>query len=241
MTARLALTGLTKRFGVVTALDDVTLEVARGEIVAVVGESGAGKSTLARCAVGLVPWNAGEVWHEGAPISTMDEPARRAMRRRAQLVLQDAGLALDPRQRVGDALAEARAIHGLPLRDNLLDPVGLPRALTERFPHEVSGGQRQRVLLARALAVEPDLLLLDEPTAALDTLTRARLLATLDEVIRAHRLTAMIITHDVAAAAQLAHRVVVLEGGRVVESGPTMAVVRAPAHPYTRRLMAAAR
>jgi len=241
MTERLTIRGLTKRFGTVTALDGVDLTVAEGEVVAVIGESGSGKSTLARCAVGLTRPDAGAVWHGETDLATCDRRTLRALRRQAPLVFQDASLALDPRQRIGAAVAEARIVHGLPPRDDLLAPVGLPPELARRYPHELSGGQRQRVLLARALATEPTLLLLDEPTASLDTLTRADVLALLQNLVGLRGLAMLLITHDLPAAAVLAQRLVVLERGRVVESGPVASLIGRPTHPHTRALVAAAR
>ena len=229
--------------GRVRAVDGVSLEVAAGDVVALVGESGSGKSSLARALVGLVPIAAGEVSLLGAPLPRGSWP--RAMRRQVQLVFQDAAAALDPRLEVRASIAEGLEIHALAkgpaLRqrvDALLQRVGLDPSLGARRPQELSAGQRQRVGLARALAVEPTLLILDEPVSQLDVSVQAQMVALLQQVRDPRRDGWLVITHDLSLVAQLAQRVLVLYAGQVVETGTAAQVLEAPRHPYTRALLA---
>ncbi len=258
MTALLEIRGLVKHFpvrggpfgarrGTVRAVDGVDLTVERGAAVALVGESGSGKTTLARCAVRLLAPTAGTVRFAGEDLSALRGAALRHRRRAFQMVFQDPYGSLDPRMRIGRALAEPLAAHGLArpaeraerVRE-LLATVGLEAGAAERLPHEFSGGQRQRIGIARALATGPDLLVADEPVSALDVSVRAQIVNLLADLRRRLGLTLLLIAHDLALVEHVAERVAVLERGRLVEEGPTAAVFSRPGHPATARLIAAA-
>jgi peptide/nickel transport system ATP-binding protein len=229
----------------VTALDDVSLTLSRGETLGIVGESGSGKSTLARCVIRLLDPDAGAVLLDGADIAQMRPRALRPVRRRIQMVFQDPFSALNPRQTVEEIVTAGPRAHGEDMREararaaDMLSLVGLgPRAL-KRFPHEFSGGQRQRIGLARALMLRPEVLIADEPVSALDVTVQAQVLRLLDDVRRQMNLAMLFITHDMRVAAQICHRVMVMRRGRVIETGPTREVFAAPASDYTRALLAA--
>jgi peptide/nickel transport system ATP-binding protein len=230
----------------VSALQDVDLAVAPGESVALVGESGCGKTTLARAAMGLLQPTAGRVRFDGVELDGLGRQTLRRLRRRFQIVFQDPLAALDPRQRIGEAVAEPLAVHGLlPRRARraaaaeLLARVGLGAELGDRFPHELSGGQRQRAVIARALATGPDLLVADEPLSSLDVSVRSQVLDLFAALRRERPLALLWITHDLASAAAIADRVAVLYAGRLVEVGPVSRVLYRPEHPYTAALLAA--
>lgn len=227
-----------------TAVRDVDLSVGRGETVALVGESGSGKSTIGRAALRLLEPVRGRVRLDGADVTHLSRAELRPLRRRAQLVFQDPYASLDPRMAVGQQLAEAVWIHRLVRRVDLpsrvaelLEQVGLAAEVRDRFPNALSGGQRQRVGIARALAVEPDLLILDEPVSALDVSIQAQIVNLLVELQQRKQLSYLFITHDLRLVRHLADRVVVLYLGRVVEEGSTAELFAAPRHPYTRLLL----
>jgi oligopeptide/dipeptide ABC transporter ATP-binding protein len=250
----IAATGLSKRFVLgrgrraprLHAVDAVDLALRRGESVGLVGESGCGKSTLSRLLARLLDPTEGAIVFEGRDIGTV--PARAfatsGTRARIQLVFQDATDSLDPRQTAREAIAEPVIRLGLPgdvgarvLR--VADEVGLPPELLGRYPHQLSGGQRARVGIARALAPEPSLLILDEPTAALDVSVQAVVLQLLARLRRERGLTYLFVSHDLNVVRLLCDRVVVMYLGRVVEEGPAARVFAAPSHPYTRALLSA--
>jgi peptide/nickel transport system ATP-binding protein len=235
-----------RRRGAVRALDGVDLAVRRGECLALVGGSGSGKTTLGRCALRLIEPTAGRVRFDGEDLLALPARELRRRRRRFQMVFQDPAGALDPRQRVGSAVAEPLALHtrlGAAARRRrtaeLLATVGLAPALAERYPHELSGGQRQRVGVARALAAGPDLLIADEPISALDVSVRAQILNLLADLRRDLGLTLLFIAHDLAAVERIADRVAVLQGGRLVELAARAELFARPRHPYTASLLAA--
>jgi ABC-type glutathione transport system ATPase component len=214
--------------------------------VGLIGESGSGKTTIARAVLRLMPVTGGEVTFEGQPIAALRGGELRAYRRAVQVVLQDGSEALDPRMRVGASIAEALAVHDIVPRaeragraSDLLEEVGLDPALAGRWPHQLSGGQRQRVSIARALAVEPRLLVLDEPTSALDVTVQARILALIERLRAERGLAYLLITHNLAIVDRLCERCVVLRDGAVVEAGATAQVLDHPRHAHTRALRAA--
>jgi oligopeptide transport system ATP-binding protein len=229
--------------GVVHALDGVSLAVEKGKVLGIVGESGCGKSTLARLMTRLERPDAGSVTVLGRRLDTAGARDLRALRRTIQLVFQDPYASLDPRQRVGDALAEVLAVHRLPSGaaqvGELLETVGLLATTAGRFPHQLSGGQRQRIGIARALAVHPDVLVLDEPVSALDVSVRAEIINLLDRLRRELSLTFVFISHDLGMVRHLADDIAVMYLGQVVEYGPWKTVSDEPNHPYTRALQAA--
>ncbi|MFE9410965.1 ABC transporter ATP-binding protein [Streptomyces sp. NPDC006704] len=225
------------------AVDGVELTVGRGEIVALVGESGCGKTTLARALLGLVVPSAGGVSFDGSPLSNHPR-ALKAYRRRAQLVLQDPSGSLNPRHTVYEAVAEGLRIHQVPgverdLVAGALSRAGLrpPERFFPRFPHELSGGQRQRVVIAGALVLSPELIVADEPVASLDASVRGEILALLLRLRDELGLSALVVTHDLGLAWNIADRVAVMYLGRVVETGPVEDVLLRPRHPYTRALL----
>lgn len=224
-------------------LQEVSLTVGHGESVALVGESGSGKTTLARAVMGLQPVSAGSVVFDGQVVAGAKGHAR--LRRDAAMMFQDATASLSPRLTVGFLVTEPFRIHGRPLPDpdaaarELLARVGLPPAIARRYPHELSGGQARRVGVARALALNPRLVIADEPTAGLDVSVQAEVLNLMSDLRAGSGLAYLIITHNLALVRHVADRVVVLYLGRVVEEGPTAAVFAAPAHPYTASLIAA--
>ena len=229
----------------VAAVDDVTLAVREGEIVALAGESGSGKSTIGRCALGLTPISAGTVRVCGVDLRAVSGRRSVAVKRQVGVVFQNSTAALDPRRTVGDAVAEPLRVHarlrGAALDTRvaeLLDAVGLPAAWRRRYPHELSGGQRQRVAIARSIALRPRLLIADEPTSALDVSVQATVLELLRELQRELRFACLFISHDLAVVDELCDRIVVLQHGRVVEEGRRTQVLRAPRHPYTSALIA---
>ncbi|HVW75827.1 MAG TPA: ABC transporter ATP-binding protein [Rhizomicrobium sp.] len=237
--------GLFSRAPAVTALENVSLTLSRGETLGVVGESGSGKSTLARCVIRLLDPDAGRVLLDGHDIAHVGEKTLRPLRRRIQMVFQDPFSSLNPRQTIGDILIAGPRAHGEDAKQararaaDMLALVGLGPETMHRFPHEFSGGQRQRIGLARALMLKPDILIADEPVSALDVTVQAQVLKLLDDVRRQMNLAMLFITHDMRVAAEICHRVMVMRQGRMVESGPTAKIFANPATDYTRALLAA--
>jgi peptide/nickel transport system ATP-binding protein len=229
------------------AVDDVSFTVAQGEIVGLVGESGSGKSTIGKCALGLIPAASGSVKILDQDYGVLRRKQLKDLRKRIGVVFQDPAASLNPRLPVGEAIAEPLVVHdvGTPASRRarvyeLLDAVELPRASYNRYPHELSGGQRQRVSIARALTLDPELLVADEPTSALDVSVQAAVLEMFTALQERYRFACLFVSHDLAVVDLLAHKVVVLQDGRVVEQGPREEVLRHPREEYTKRLLAAA-
>ena len=245
--------GRLRRGGVQTvhALDDVSVEVRRGETLGLVGESGCGKSTLGRCLTRLYDVTSGEIRFEGRDITRLGRRALRPVRTRMQMVFQDPYASLNPRRRVGDLVAEPLRVHrrsdgrrrsAAEIRARLVELMGLVGLQPEhlgRFPHEFSGGQRQRIGIARALALEPSLIVADEPVSALDVSVQAQVVNLLMDLQERLSLTYVFIAHDLSVVRQIATRTAVMYLGSIVEIGDTETVFHRPAHPYTGALIAA--
>jgi oligopeptide/dipeptide ABC transporter ATP-binding protein len=232
--------------GLLTAAAGISLDVHEARTLALIGESGSGKSSVARAICGLTSVASGEIRIDGCNLPAQADPAVAAGQHGIQIVFQDAASSLDPRWPIWKSVAEPRRARSpSPSAEHrrvaisLLQRIGLPAALAERRPHQLSGGQRQRVTIARALAAEPRIVILDEAVSALDVSVRNEILALLDELKRERGLTYLFISHDMGAVAQMASEVAVLYLGKVVETGAAEAVIRRPAHPYTRALIAA--
>ncbi len=256
MTALLEVDGLVKRFVrrrllrspvVVHAVNDVSFTVDSGESFGLVGESGSGKTTAARCILRLTKPSAGEIRFDGEPISSMSRHRLRKLRRSIQPVFQDPFASLNPRLPVGVSVAEPLVVHRIGSAasrrsrvEELLDQVGLDRSHLRRQPDELSGGQRQRIALARALALGPRLVVLDEPVSALDASVGAQIVNLLMRLQRDLGLALLFITHDLRLVRHVTARVAVMRAGRIVETAATPAMFAAPRHPYTRTLLAAA-
>ena len=230
----------------VKAVDDVSLTVRAGETLGVVGESGCGKSTLARVMLRLIEPTGGEVLFEGKNMTTANKAELRRMRRDIQIIFQDPYASLDPRQRVGDMLTEPLTIHGLARGEaakrrvlELLELVGLPADSVRKFPHEFSGGQRQRLCIARALAVDPKLIVCDECVSALDVSIQAQIINLLMKLQRQLGIALVFVSHDLRVVRHISTHVAVMYLGRVVEYAPTEELFSNPAHPYTRALLSA--
>lgn len=228
------------------AIDDVSFSIGRGEVVGLVGESGSGKSTIGRAAVGLLKVTSGTIYVAGQDISAANRKQLRDIRSKVGVVFQDPGSSLNPRWPIGQSIAEPLALHTEMDRTQresrvktLLEQVQLPAAMRNRFPHQLSGGQRQRVGIARALALEPTLLIADEPTSALDVSVQARVLELFAELQREHGFACLFISHDLAVVELVASRIAVLNHGRLAEFGSDTQVLTAPKDDYTKRLLAA--
>ncbi|WEG08678.1 ATP-binding cassette domain-containing protein [Microbacterium horticulturae] len=239
--------GLTQRFGhgeqAMTALDDVSLDVRRGQTLGLVGESGSGKSTLARAVLLMRRPTAGRIDFDGADVTNLRGPALRRHRRRVQMVFQDPNDSLDPRFTIARSVAEPLIAAGVRTgarRGRILESlerVGLPSDVVARYPHEFSGGQRQRIAIARAMVAEPEFVVLDEPTSALDVSVQAQVLNLLVRLQEETGVTYLFITHNLSVVHHMAHRVAVMHDGRIVESGSGEQVMTAPRHPYTQGLL----
>jgi oligopeptide/dipeptide ABC transporter ATP-binding protein len=250
--------GLTKHFparrgvfggsgGVVRAVDDISFAIQSGRTLGVVGESGCGKTTTAKLVLGLEEPTGGSIRFEGRDLQALDTPGRRKYRKSVQAVFQDPYASLSPRMRVAGIIAEPlvtnEAINGAAVRQRvlkLLDLVGLPDRAADLFPHEFSGGQRQRIAIARALALSPKLVVLDEPVSALDVSIRAQILNLLRDLQEQLGLSYLFIAHDLSAVAHMSHTIVVMYLGKIVEMGDAQTLARAPKHPYTAALFSAA-
>ncbi len=231
----------------VKAVDDVSFSIAPGETLGLVGESGCGKTTLGRAIVRLLKPAAGSIRLAGEDIAALSAAQMRARRRICQMIFQDPFTSLDPRLTVGRIVGEALEIHhlGATAADRarrvaeLLAVVGLDPAQAQRYPHEFSGGQRQRIGIARALAVEPKLIVCDEPVSALDVSALAQIINLLEDLQRQRAVAYLFVAHDLAVIEHISHRVLVMYLGKIVESGPAKGVVQNPLHPYTKALVSA--
>ena len=238
--------GLLRRVtGHVKAVDGVSFDVREGETVGLVGESGCGKSTTATSLLRLEEPTGGEVYFDGEDITEYGSDAEQEFRRRAQMVFQDPNSAFDPRMTVGESVAEPLGIHGLrdaerqrEIVEDILERVGLSASDADRYPHEFSGGQKQRIALARALILNPDLLVADEPVSALDVSVQAEILSLLDDLQQELGLSMLLISHDLGVVRQVCDRVGVMYLGELVEMAPTEELFSNPQHPYTEALLA---
>jgi ABC-type glutathione transport system ATPase component len=249
MTNLAEIRGLRKDYGALSAVDGVDLDVVAGETLAVVGESGSGKTTLTRLLLRLVEPTAGTVRFDGADLFGLPPSRLRKVRREMQVVLQDPYSSMNPRLRVTEIVGEPLVTHHPELRGRrrraevrervaaLLTAVGLPPEVQDRYPHEFSGGQRQRISIARALSLEPRLVVLDEPTSALDVSVQAQVLDLLRELQERRKLTYVFVSHNLAVVQRIADRVAVMRAGRIVELAPAKQLFSAPAHEYTRSLL----
>jgi ABC-type glutathione transport system ATPase component len=230
----------------VKAVDDVSLEIHRGEVLGLVGESGSGKSTLGRSILRLVPITGGQITFEGTELSALEGRSLKQFRHRMQMIFQDPYASLNPRMTVYDTLAEPLLLHGLVRKANLdqairelMDNVGLARAFVRKYPHEFSGGQRQRIAIGRALATRPEFIVADEPVSALDVTIQAQILDLLADLTKEYGLTMLFISHDLAVIRQIADRIAVMYHGKLVEEGSTAQVFETPQQDYTQSLLAA--
>lgn len=241
----LEVSGLTKHYGAVTALDDISFSIGTGEILAVVGESGSGKSTLARTILRLVDATSGRIVYRGQNLLELGKRDMRAMRQNLQMIFQDPYASLHPRRSVAELISEPWRVHSLVLERKqwpsrvreLLGQVGLPASYAEFYPARLSGGERQRVAIARALALRPDLLILDEPVSALDVSIQAQVIKLLMGLQQEFGFTCIFISHDLSLVRLIADRLVVMYRGKIVEQGYTEAIFTNPAHDYTRLLL----
>ncbi|MGE0716440.1 MAG: ABC transporter ATP-binding protein [Alphaproteobacteria bacterium] len=235
--------GIFRRRRTVPAVKPLDLTIGRGETLGLVGESGSGKSTLGRLLIRLVQADGGEVAFGGTDLLGAPPGRLRALRRDVQMVFQDPYASLNPRRKVGAIVADGPIAHGTARAEamararSLLGLVGLDAGAADRYPHEFSGGQRQRIGIARALALEPKLLIADEPVSALDVSVQAQVLELFNDVRRRFELAMLFITHDLRVAAQVADRIAVMRLGEIVETGPTAEIFGAPRHPYTQALL----
>jgi len=232
--------------GHVRAVDGVSFAINRGEVVGLVGESGSGKTTVGRLILRLEQATAGGVRFDGTDVLQLAPEPLRRFRKRMQLVFQDPYASLNPREKVRDVLGHALALHGIGTRGDrtaravtLLEQVGLSADHLDRFPHEFSGGQRQRIVIARALAVEPEFLVADEPVSALDVSIQAQVINLLEDLKAQFGLTLLFIAHDLAVVEHICDRVIVMYLGKVMEIAGAEALYARPAHPYTQALLSA--
>jgi peptide/nickel transport system ATP-binding protein len=241
----LTVANLNKSYHTVQAAKQINFSIGRGEVLGLIGESGSGKSTLARCITRLIEPDAGSVVLDGVDFTRLSHSALRAHRRRIQMVFQDPFGSLDPRQTVHQLITEGPIAHGVAREEAtarmraLLDVVGLDPTAAARYPHEFSGGQRQRIAIARALALEPEVLIADEPVSALDVSVQAQVLRLLAEIRDRLDVAMLFITHDLRVAAQVCDNIAVMHSGEIVEYGPVARLYAEPQHPYTRELLSA--
>lgn len=230
----------------INALDDVSLTLKQGSTVAVVGESGSGKSTLARCLLQLHPFESGDVLFHGQSLTQLDSTSLRKARKNLQMVFQDPFASLNPRMRVGEIVAEGLVIHGLGSANErlqkvkqMLERVGLSADDVKKYPHQFSGGQRQRIGIARALVLEPEVVVCDEPVSALDVSVQAQILLLLKALQAEMKLSYIFITHDLRVVRHIADEMVVMNKGKIVEQGLVERIYQSPQQDYTRDLLKA--
>lgn len=230
-----------RNIGEIRAVDDVSLYINAGETLGLVGESGCGKSTLGRTVLRLEEPTSGKIVFNGIDISIADRKELKWLRKEMQMIFQDPHSSLDPRMTVEDSIGEVLYIHGIKERsiDELLEKVGLSKDFASRYPHELSGGQKQRIGIARALAVEPKLIIADEPVSALDISVQAQILNLLMDIQKEYGMTYLFIAHNLSVIRHIADRVAVMYLGKIVEQGYTNDIFENPLHPYTQALLSA--